>query len=176
METTQPDLVMCRCNTCDGQLQFERQQSGQRVECPHCGIETLLFVPATAPPVEQSPQANQIQEETVFLKECGITVTKARFIVSHQTYAIANITSVSAIKIPPKRAGVVVFVLFAGLLSLFGFEILRGGVPEARLAGIILLIPGLIMTVAGIFALIARKTSYAVILNTAGSEMKSYVS
>jgi len=46
---TQSDSVTCSCNVCDGHLQFERQQTGERVNCPHCGMETLLYVPQGAP-------------------------------------------------------------------------------------------------------------------------------
>ena len=40
-------LVICRCNICDGNLEFERGQAGSRVACPHCGMETQLYVPNT---------------------------------------------------------------------------------------------------------------------------------
>src|ERR1039458_2881126 len=45
MESTQPDLVTCSCNNCDGHLQFERQHAGARISCPHCGMETQLYIP-----------------------------------------------------------------------------------------------------------------------------------
>jgi hypothetical protein len=45
----QPILVICRCNLCDGGIEFDAQdfQSGETrfVECPHCKMETILFVP-----------------------------------------------------------------------------------------------------------------------------------
>src|ERR1035438_8447097 len=45
MESTQPDLVTCSCNNCDGHLQFERRHAGARISCPHCGMETQLYIP-----------------------------------------------------------------------------------------------------------------------------------
>ena|ERR1039458_3940058 len=84
METMRSDLVTCSCNNCDGHLEFERHQAGQQVNCPHCGMETLLFVPSNAPPKVQSPPpVSTAQGEAVFLSEGGITVTKTRFMVAY---------------------------------------------------------------------------------------------
>src|SRR5690242_5109593 len=47
--------AVCTCNTCCGHLEFDPANAGQRVECPHCGLETVLFVPDEAPP--QPPPA-----------------------------------------------------------------------------------------------------------------------
>jgi len=45
METTQSGSVKCSCNNCSEHLQFELQDAGKRIDCPHCGMETLLYVP-----------------------------------------------------------------------------------------------------------------------------------
>jgi hypothetical protein len=45
MNTT---LAKCSCSHCDGHLEFDTAYAGARVACPHCGNETLLYIPATA--------------------------------------------------------------------------------------------------------------------------------
>src|SRR5258706_2734731 len=39
-------LANCSCNTCSGQIEFDASllQSGSMVVCPHCGIETALYI------------------------------------------------------------------------------------------------------------------------------------
>ena len=84
MEKMQSDLVTCSCNNCDGHLEFERQHAGERINCPLCGMETLLCVPQSPPPIVQSaPPVSAAQGEAVFLSEGGITVTKTRFMVAY---------------------------------------------------------------------------------------------
>lgn len=51
-------LEKCSCNHCSGHIEFDSEHAGQMVVCPHCGLETQLFVPfnkKTAP----SPSAVQ---------------------------------------------------------------------------------------------------------------------
>ncbi len=46
----------CSCSHCDGHLEFDATYAGERVACPHCGKETLLYIPGTAnPPPIPSP-------------------------------------------------------------------------------------------------------------------------
>ena len=42
-------IVKCTCQHCDGHIEFEAQgfQPGTRLECPHCKMETVLFIPNT---------------------------------------------------------------------------------------------------------------------------------
>jgi len=37
--------VTCNCNVCSGTLEFEAVHAGTTVQCPHCGMETVLFAP-----------------------------------------------------------------------------------------------------------------------------------
>lgn len=179
MEATQSNLVTCACNNCSEHLQFELQQAGQRIDCPHCGMETLLFVPhgprPAAPPVHSPAPVIEAQGEDVFLNEGGITATKTRFMVRGQTYAIANATFVSGATIPVKRGGVVILILFGGLLMLLG-GLLLGGDSDTRPLAVVFLALGLTLTGVGVFVLTSLKDSYAVILNTAGSEMRTCIS
>jgi len=42
-------FIKCPCNHCDVLIEFPAYGVGQRITCPHCGLETLLFVPEQAP-------------------------------------------------------------------------------------------------------------------------------
>lgn len=44
----------CSCQYCNGRIAFESSEAGRAVACPHCGLETKLFVPAT--PANKQPQ------------------------------------------------------------------------------------------------------------------------
>jgi len=51
----QPEMgdiyIKCRCNNCDGSIEFPAHGVGQTITCPHCGTETILFNPvSTATP------------------------------------------------------------------------------------------------------------------------------
>lgn len=56
--------VSCKCNTCSGQIEFDSSlvQSGTTIPCPHCGIDTLLYIPKVrgnpAPPLD-SPRTDE---------------------------------------------------------------------------------------------------------------------
>src|SRR5260221_14067733 len=42
----------CRCRHCDKGIEFDANELGQEnslVPCPHCGLETMLFIPPTHP-------------------------------------------------------------------------------------------------------------------------------
>jgi hypothetical protein len=40
-------LVKCICTNCAGHLEFEEENVGEVIQCPHCGFETTLFLPGT---------------------------------------------------------------------------------------------------------------------------------
>jgi hypothetical protein len=39
-------LSKCNCVNCSGHIEFEATQAGSTVTCPHCNLETTLFIPA----------------------------------------------------------------------------------------------------------------------------------
>ena len=43
-------LTKCICTYCAGPLEFEEENAGEKIVCPHCGFETKLFLPGTQPP------------------------------------------------------------------------------------------------------------------------------
>jgi hypothetical protein len=38
----------CNCQHCGGHIAFPSEAAGQMIECPHCNLETLLFIPPAA--------------------------------------------------------------------------------------------------------------------------------
>ena len=38
-------LVKCICTNCAGHLEFEEENAGERIACPHCGFKTRLSMP-----------------------------------------------------------------------------------------------------------------------------------
>lgn len=49
---TEPQFVICPCRHCNGKIEFDasRFEKGETraAECPHCHMETLLFIPQVA--------------------------------------------------------------------------------------------------------------------------------
>ena len=48
----------CSCNHCSGHVEFDASHAGQVVACPHCGMETVLFVPQVPKPLNAKPPQN----------------------------------------------------------------------------------------------------------------------
>jgi NAD-dependent SIR2 family protein deacetylase len=39
-----PTYSKCKCQHCSGSIEFENQHVGRTTECPHCQMETVLYV------------------------------------------------------------------------------------------------------------------------------------
>jgi hypothetical protein len=55
-DQTAPNYVTCPCQYCSGKIEFNANQldaaGNTTVPCPHCGLETIIFVPEQkVPPV-----------------------------------------------------------------------------------------------------------------------------
>jgi hypothetical protein len=44
---TEGVYIKCPCNNCDVFIEFPARGIGQTITCPHCGMDTVLFKPAT---------------------------------------------------------------------------------------------------------------------------------
>jgi len=38
--------ITCPCHVCSAPIEFDTTDSGKAVTCPHCGMDTVLFMPA----------------------------------------------------------------------------------------------------------------------------------
>jgi hypothetical protein len=57
---TAPNYVACSCQHCSGKIEFDANQldlaENTTVPCPHCGLETIIFVPEKkVPPISPPP-------------------------------------------------------------------------------------------------------------------------
>lgn len=59
----------CRCQYCDGGIEFDASHAGETVSCPHCGIETLLFVPVADAKPDKKNQFKVTRRATMIF--CG---------------------------------------------------------------------------------------------------------
>lgn len=61
-------FVKCGCQFCSGSIEFESEHAGETINCPHCGMETMLFIPpsqrtAKIPDPPKVPSAHYICEK-----------------------------------------------------------------------------------------------------------------
>jgi hypothetical protein len=63
-QNSNPKWVICNCNNCSGHLEFDAANAGTTVKCPHCEIETLLFIPPIS--TENSSEQKSNPQLTVF--------------------------------------------------------------------------------------------------------------
>jgi DNA-directed RNA polymerase subunit RPC12/RpoP len=78
--------IVCTCNQCKQNIEFEAEHAGTTVPCPHCGVDTVLFSPALKDQVlkqQVSDHYKRKEPETAlriaYLKPCyacGETVSK----------------------------------------------------------------------------------------------------
>jgi hypothetical protein len=52
-------LVKCICTNCAGHLEFEEENAGESIDCPHCGFKTTLFLPGSEEEAELAGRVRQ---------------------------------------------------------------------------------------------------------------------
>jgi Family of unknown function (DUF6232) len=152
------------CEHCDGSIEYPSELAGESIECPHCQQTTTLPTPFMPPP----PAAPQVsppraerptrQGDEVLFSEDGILVSKTRFVVDSQIFALANISSVRGDETPPSRTAPVLFLLI-------GFAIFAASVWF-----------GIVVIAACIAWMCFQKSKFSVVLTAAGGEVTAYSS
>src|SRR4051812_19050503 len=74
MTATSPetDLITCKCNHCSGHIQFDPAEMeisggssassmGPTITCPHCGLDTILYIPPAPKPKPAPEKTEPIQ-------------------------------------------------------------------------------------------------------------------
>lgn len=148
------------CPECNGKM------STEAVACPHCGYR---------------PHRQPVPGEESFFQEGGVVVTRQRFILPHQTYAVSQITSVRAATVWPSISGAVIALLLGipalllgGLFLLVGLsEKSRAGAECGTTMGCLPLMFGIPLTVLGGILIATRKPTYWVIITTSGGEARA---
>lgn len=151
------------CPSCGQQISATAADSGATAPCPTCN--TPLVIPAVAaPPTTYVSSTSPAQsQEHIFFQQGTVTVSKTRFIVGSQTYAMRNITSVKPVTYPPSR-GAPIFLLLVGMLTAvvafprgsYGFGIF-----------------GLLLLGFAIFVLVRQRPTFGVFLTTSGGEIRA---
>lgn len=99
-------------------------------------------------------------EEKMFLEAGNVSVSNSRFIVSGQTYAMSNVTSVKT-GIEEAKKGAGISITLVGLFVLFG-------IPS--------ILWGIVIIVVGVLAFMGAKNKYSVVLSTSSGENKALTS
>jgi hypothetical protein len=107
-----------------------------------------------------------MSEEKTYFQNNDVTVTSARFIVSSQTFAMRNITSVKAVEIEPDSTQYGWLIIVGIGLVLFGFA---GSSIVAGLSGVALV-------VLGVYQIWQQSSTFAVVLATSAGEVSAYSS
>jgi hypothetical protein len=110
-------LVKCACNQCPGHLEFDTKDAGRTVTCPHCGAETVLFIPSGAQ-YRPAPDGNG----GCIFKNGKVTVTPSMLTVGLSTIPLSAISSFRVVGIPPSKRNIkrlIFFTVFALLAGIF---------------------------------------------------------
>ena len=54
----------CNCRHCNNPIEFDQIQAGCNAPCPHCGLETVLFVPSATPKWSATPSKQKTRQST----------------------------------------------------------------------------------------------------------------
>ena len=109
--------------------------------------------------------------EQTFYNQNGVQITSKRAVVTGKTYAMRNITSVTAAVIPANRFAAIVLALLGLCTALCGF----GGLDDGDMgAGI--LVTGVVLLGLGILIAVMKRTKYVVQLSSSSGEIKAYIS
>jgi len=105
-------LVKSSCRNCNSHLEFEAPRAGETIPCPHCGLETQLYIPGHAkPPMVQGkiaprPSGN-VRRVLGIVLLCIFGLILAGFLF----YAVESSPIVTAL-----GSGLIGFVIFIAVL------------------------------------------------------------
>jgi|WetSurMetagenome_2_1015567.scaffolds.fasta_scaffold81547_2 hypothetical protein len=111
--------------------------------------------------------STEIGNEKKFYEKDGILITSSRCVLRGKTYPIANISSVSGVKLKPQRKSqyyLLILYLFIALII--------GGVSQNSL---VMITAFLIAIGLGIWGIMLKRVKYAVRINTAGQDTDGLV-
>jgi ribosomal protein S27AE len=82
MNTIDQALSSCSCNVCSAKIEFDPSRAGHTIPCPHCGMDTILFV---QPPKKVSA-APPLDPRARYCSRCGsvaipVAHTKGSFLI-----------------------------------------------------------------------------------------------
>jgi hypothetical protein len=63
----------CTCSICFGHLEFDSEHVGETIQCPHCGMPTILFIPRVSRISSTSPASRLA---LAICTRCGASLSK----------------------------------------------------------------------------------------------------
>lgn len=116
-----------------------------------------------------------MEERVYFDDRRGVRITSSRAIFWHQTYAMAQISSVAGIENKPDRTwagALIVFGILGLMLGVFMAVIGYSGSSDGMGGcGIFIIVSALALGLLGLFLWVTKKTIYVVRLRTSGGEV-----
>jgi hypothetical protein len=123
----QPMPSECPCRHCNGIIEFESDQAGQTVACPHCGMNTQLFVvPMPTPESTPTPaRARTAPKSRLTVREAVLANTQYSNGRSVVNWSCGLVTVASALCLIgliangsglPSDSGVIAFFTIIGCL------------------------------------------------------------
>ena len=113
----------CVCNLCSGQIEFESSAVGQTVGCPHCGMDTMLFMPHGQN--RTFGTRTETKDAGMIYQEGDVSVSKTMLKVGTSTYPITAISSFRVIKLPPNIKIMNLLTIPSIIMLFFGLLILE---------------------------------------------------
>ena len=126
------NYMTCSCQHCSGHIKFDPSQlhkgETRTVECPHCHLETILFIPQTSQPSPKTEDKRIIRKEHTINENLGAT-TKVELFVLRLTriitlagaaltiVALAVITLIFSVTFLPERPETIRSISYEEIVS-----------------------------------------------------------
>ena len=137
----------CSCQFCNEHITFPMEMAGQMTVCPHCGLETKLFipnVPVTSPPVPAKAQMQAVknlpQSVSVEIKRSVSPLGIASLVLGIISCIFCWIPLLGLLVIPLALIGLVLAILgliMAGVSKKTGFAFPVSGFIVCIVSGFI---------------------------------------
>jgi hypothetical protein len=110
-----------------------------------------------------------IMAEQAFFNGGEITVTRTRFMVHGQTYAMQGVTSIRRVIEEPSKKGAIIAIVVGAIITLISF----GVISDSLGGGFMTLLIGVGILAAGILWLRSLKDTFIVMLTSASGETRA---
>ncbi|HEX4342049.1 MAG TPA: YbjQ family protein [Verrucomicrobiae bacterium] len=107
-ESSSKKWAVCPCNVCSGRLEFDPANAGETIQCPHCGMETVLFIPpvSTSPPLIKVPASTPNQTSEIISPSGPVLATTANEISGYSIGSYRGIARGIVVRSPNIVQGV----------------------------------------------------------------------
>ena len=102
--TAETTYITCPCRRCGDNIEFPFTSAGQIIACPHCNLETDLFIPAPSPHSAPDPasgskprRASLILKLAIALLGLGLLLGLGHLVASSESARQAGLTLLPAV-------------------------------------------------------------------------------